>query len=223
MFRMLLLCLSLAACGRPLTQAERDFAATVQGPGLAADRVRVTRAPFLGRLTQTRPPRPQLACRERIWPPETGPVVTTSTAAFVLFDRIFVADRLWREDYLAPYPDRLPLVQAMLLAHELTHVWQWQNRAQTGYTPLRSASEHSRSDDPYLFDIATSADFLDYGFEQQASIVEEYVCCATLDPEAPRTKRMASMLRGAFPMGKLHIPEKVRIPWKDAEIENICR
>jgi hypothetical protein len=220
---MLLLCLSLAACGRPLTQAERDFAATVQGPGLAADRVRVTRAPFLGRLTQTRPPRPQLACRERIWPPETGPVVTTSTAAFVLFDRIFVADRLWREDYLAPYPDRLPLVQAMLLAHELTHVWQWQNRARTGYTPLKALAEHSPGADPYLFDLRTDARFADFSYEQQGGIVEEFVCCRALDPDGARTQRLRRLLAAPFPsLAAREAAPEIALPWKGAETRGIC-
>ena len=33
------------------------------------------------------------------------------------------------------------LSEAMLLAHEMTHVWQWQNRKRTGYHPLRAAAE----------------------------------------------------------------------------------
>ena len=223
MIRALLLLLLLTACGRPLTENERAYLSTIHGTSVDYDRVRLHDGAPTRAVTFTRKPRPRTTCRERILPPQEGDSVTSKPAAVALFNNVLFDKDWYLEDYLPDHPDRIGLIAAMLLAHEITHVWQWQNRAQTGYTPLRSASEHSRSDDPYLFDIATSADFLDYGFEQQASIVEEYVCCATLDPEAPRTKRMASMLRGAFPMGKLHIPEKVRIPWKDAEIENICR
>ena len=220
---ILLSCLLLLSCGRPLTPAEKSFAKQMHGDSLQVSRIRFNNGALIGKTTYLRQKRPRLTCRERILPEPTSKTVTVSPAAFVLFNNVFFSRDWYDDDYFPDYPERMNLVNAMLFAHEITHVWQWQNRAQTGYTPLRSASEHSRSDDPYLFDIATSADFLDYGFEQQASIVEEYVCCATLDPEAPRTKRMASMLRGAFPMGKLHIPEKVRIPWKDAEIDNICR
>ena len=83
--------------------------------------------------------------------------------------------------------------------------------------------EHQVSDDPYLFDVGTDTRFLDYGYEQQASIVEEYVCCATLDPKAPRTARLKELLEGAFPLGKLTLPDKVVLPWDGAELTGICR
>jgi hypothetical protein len=141
----------------------------------------------------------------------------------VLHNRVFFARDWYEENFLPDYPEVMHLAHAMLLAHEITHVWQWQNRAETGYSPLRSVAEHTRSPDPYLFDVGTGADFLDYGYEQQASIVEEYVCCATLDPDAPRTRRMAAMLRGAFPLGRLPIPDRVILPWTGAETTGICR
>ena len=48
----------------------------------------------------------------------------------------------------------------MLFAHEMTHVWQWQNRQATGYSPLRAAREHDFKADPYLYDISTKTRFL---------------------------------------------------------------
>jgi hypothetical protein len=113
----------------------------------------------------------------------------------------------------------------MLLAHELTHVWQWQHRDRTGYHPFRAAAEHVRSDDPYLFEEQT-ADFLSFGFEQQGAIMEEYVCCAVLDPAAPRTARLRAMLAEEIPMGDLDAAlgtSEVVIPWAGAETEGICR
>lgn len=218
-----LLCLLLLACGRPLTPAERSFATQMHGPSLDVGRIRLHDGALIGKSTYERPRRPRLACRERILPEPASETVTVSPAAAVLFNRIFLAHDWYADDYLPGYPDRMSLVHAMLLAHEITHVWQWQNRRQTGYTPWRSMSEHTHSADPYLFDIDSSAKLLDFGYEQQASIVEEYVCCAALDPQAPRTRRLEAMLRGAFPMQRLHIPDRVILPWSGVQRRGICR
>lgn len=195
--RALLIVLLLAACSRPLTPNEVAFAHTVHGPALDADRVRLHNGALVGGITFTRPARPQRACRERIRPRELGDV-RVSTAAIALFDRVFVARPFFRRDYLADYPDTLPLEDAMLLAHELTHVWQWQQRRQTGYAPWKAAAEHAAHEDPYLFDIG-GRDFPDYGWEQQGGLVEEYVCCRALDPGGDRTAALHALLAPHFP------------------------
>ncbi|NBC95059.1 MAG: hypothetical protein GVY27_01745, partial [Deinococcus-Thermus bacterium] len=106
------------------------------------------------------------------------------------------------------------------------HIWQWQNRAETGYHPLKAAAEHTASDDPYLFDPDTQTRLLDHPFEQQAVIVEEYVCCAALDPEAPRTEALLRLVRQPFPEAAARARvsrEAVRLPWRGAETRGICR
>ena len=112
----------------------------------------------------------------------------------------------------------------MLLAHELTHIWQWQNRASTGYSPLRAASEHTISDDPYLFEIDTPRKFGDFGYEQQGSIVEEFVCCRALAPQAPRTKRLHGLISQMMPVAPLPQTRQsdVRLPWDGVELKGIC-
>jgi hypothetical protein len=221
--RWLLLVLLLASCARPLSGPERDFAASVHGPGLDTARVAVARGPFLGHVIRTRPPRPAVTCREKVRPPETGPI-RASTAGMVLFNRIFVAERIYRDDYLPAYPEKMSLAAAMFLAHELTHVWQWQNRHVTGYHPLKAAAEHVDAD-PYLFDISARVDFLDFGYEQQGGIVEEFVCCRTLDPEGARTKRLHALLLPHFPgitRDSSLAPENIRLPWPEAPVGGIC-
>ena len=124
------------------------------------------------------------------------------------------------------WPDRIDLYDAMLFAHESVHAWQWQNRDRTGYTPLKALREHSNSADPYLFDDSTERSFLDYGFEQQGSIVEEYVCCHLLDPDAPRTRRLRDMIAQHMPVDGLEDAidrPLIRMPWKGATPEGICR
>ena len=141
-----------------------------------------------------------------------------------LFNTVYFSRDWYIDNYAPDYPDRVYLVEAMLLAHELTHVWQWQNRKRTGYSPLRAAAEHGSTDDPYLFDLDGAQDFLGYGFEQQGAIVEEYVCCRTLAPEAARTKRLHAMLRASFPVADLPDTREsdVYLPWKDADLAGIC-
>ncbi len=222
--RLLLLLVSLAACGRPLTDTEADFAQIIHGDQLDLKRTRLVEGAPVGSVTFKRKARPRVTCRERILPAAKEEIVTASPAAVALFNRVFFTKDWYTDNYLPEYPDRLHLIAAMLLAHELTHVWQWQNRDRTGYHPLRAAAEHGKDDDPYLFDLAEAPNFLDYGFEQQGAIVEEYVCCRALAPTAPRTQRLHTMLKQALPVQDLPQSREndVLLPWKDAKLEGIC-
>ncbi len=221
---MFAVCLALAACGRPLTGTERRFAATVQGDALAVDRVRVTDTALLSAFSMERPARPRTACQDRILPPPDGPVVSVSPGALVLFDRVYYDRSLYRRDFLQSYPEQMSLWHAMLLAHELTHVWQWQNREKTGYSPFKAAGEHDPGADPYLFEL-DGRGFLDFGYEQQGAVVEEYVCCRALDPEGERTQRLYDLLRPHFPdIARQETVARagVVLPWDGAETRGIC-
>ena len=225
MIRALLLLLLLTACGRPLTENERAYLSTIHGTSVDYDRVRLHDGAPTRAVTFTRKPRPRTTCRERILPPQEGDTVTSKPAAVALFNNLLFDKDWYLEDYLPDHPDRIGLIAAMLLAHEITHVWQWQNRARTGYTPLKAASEHGRTADPYLFDPQGQSRFLDYGFEQQGALVEEYVCCRLLDPEAPRTRRMRAMISEAMPLAGLETAisrPALILPWDGAETAKIC-
>jgi hypothetical protein len=170
------------------------------------------------------PTPPRLTCQSRLYPPPRGETIRVQTGAMAVFGDIFVREDLYRADMVEGWPEVLPLDDAMLLAHEMVHAWQWQNRELTGYHPFKAAIEHVGSADPYLFDIDTSTDFLDYGYEQQGSIMEEYVCCRTLAPRASRTERLHAMLGEYFALFPLDRPvaEWVRLPWDGAEVYGIC-
>jgi hypothetical protein len=219
----LILTLALAACGRPLTTAETDFAGLIHGPGLDPAPVRLFQG-LAPQAPRTVPVRPGRSCQERLWPQPKGPTFRTVTSAVAVFRAVHFHDRWYEDDFLAGWPDRLPLAEAMLFAHEMVHVWQWQNRAVTGYHPIRAALEHLGSPDPYLFDPESQARFLDFGYEQQASIVEEYICCTALDPEAPRTARLRALLAPHFalpPEGQ-PLAAEIVLPWDGAETLGIC-
>ncbi len=221
---LLFLCLLLAACGRPLTGPERAFLADIHGSDLDADQVRIAKGAIVGSVTFKRPARPRVTCRERILPPPTTDIVTARPAAVTLFNRVHFANDWYLDDYVPEYPREMNLIAAMLLAHEITHVWQWQQRERTAYHPLRAAAEHGGNPDPYLFDLETEPAFVDFGFEQQGAIVEEYVCCRALAPQAPRTRRLHDMLAATMPVSDL--PQSrahdLVLPWKDADLNGIC-
>ena len=224
MIRALLLCLLLVACGRPLTQNERAFLSTIHGNTLNMDAVRLHDGAPTRSVTFRRKARPRTTCRELILPPAEEAIVTTKPAAVALFNTILFDEDWYLDDYLPDYPDTLGLVAAMLLAHELTHIWQWQNRRTTGYNPLRAALEHGGGADPYLFDIETLPRFNDFAYEQQGSIVEEFVCCRALDPTAERTQRLHALISQVMPVAPLpQSPESdVRVPWDGVEPDGIC-
>lgn len=222
--RAFLLLTFLATCGRPMTEAEVAFSATIHGSALDTSKVRLVDGAPTRAVTFRRKARPRTTCRELIVPPPKDEIVTAKPAAVALWQHVLFDKDWYLDDYVPAYPDQINLVAAMLLAHELTHVWQWQNRKTTGYSPLRAATEHQFSDDPYLFEIDSDRRFSEFGFEQQGSIVEEFVCCRALAPQAPRTKRLHSLISQAMPVAKLPQSRQhdVRLPWDGVELNGIC-
>lgn len=218
---ILCLCLLLAACGRPLTPAETDLAQRMFGDSLDTGQVRLYANGFIGMRARDIPVRPRTTCRERILPPSTGETDRVRGAGLVLFRTVNIRPDVLRPDFARRADGAMPLGAAMFLLHELTHVWQWQNRDRTGYSPLRVGAEHARADDPYLFDGDRHARFLDYGYEQQASLVEELLCCQALDPGGARTARLRDLVSQVMEPGAL--PEvSVALPWQGAERAGIC-
>lgn len=222
---ILMLCLFLvAACGRPLSENEIAFARTLKGDTVDYDRVRLVDGAPTRAVTFRREARPRVTCRALIVPPPTEEIVTSKPAAVALYNRILFDKDWYLDDYLRDYPDRIGLIAAMLFAHEMTHVWQWQNRALTGYSPWRAALEHGGTRDPYLFDLETKTRFLDFGFEQQGTIVEEYVCCRALAPAAPRTARLHELISDVLPLSPLPKSRAydVALPWDGVDLPGLC-
>ena len=214
----------LASCGRPLTPNEIAFSRTIHGSALDVSRVRLHDGAPTRAVTFRRKPRPRTTCRALILPPTQEKIVTAKPAAVALWNTVLFDEDWYLDDYVPDYPDTIGLIAAMLLAHELTHIWQWQNRELTGYSPLRAASEHRKSADPYLFDLKTKPDFLSFGYEQQGAIVEEFVCCRALDPQAPRTQRLHQMIAAVMPVAPLPQSRQsnVRLPWDGVQLDGIC-
>lgn len=218
---LLALSVLISGCGRTLTDNETELASRLFGGGFDASRARLGSSELIGLRETMFRARPQTTCRERIVPPPETEWLTGRTAGVTLWNRVTVRDNLMREDFVRLPDGTMPLGLAMFFAHEMTHVWQWQNRDLTGYSPLRVGLEHRHGVDPYLFDTESAPNFTDFGYEQQASLVEEYVCCTALDPDGARTRRLHGLLSQVMEPGDL--PDwPVRIPWRDAQIDGIC-
>lgn len=204
--RALLLLPLLAACARPLTSSEVEVAHALFGSSL--DTSKVTVSNNLGLLP---PPEPRPAREADAATPTKAPQGLcdrkrsttrhyTSPAAFVLWDGIFVHEPYYSADAFRGFPDYAPYPSSVLMAHELVHVWQWQNRAITGYSPLVSAGESVEHIDPYWFKIDPQAEFLTFGYEQQAAMVQDFVCYALFDSTSPRLNELARVLRPVLPV-----------------------
>lgn len=63
--------------------------------------------------------------------------------------------------------EAVSLAQRAHLAHELVHVWQYQALKRSGIELLFSRV--------YRYRLEPAREFLSYGYEQQAAIVEDYV------------------------------------------------
>ena len=76
-----------------------------------------------------------------------------------------------------------------------------------------------------LFDLAPERSCSDYGFEQQAALVEEFVCCRALDPAGARTAELTALIHEAFPAAARDDgvpPDGLRLPWSGAQTRGIC-
>ena len=190
------LCL-LAACARPLTPSEVAFAEDLFGPTLDTQKVRILPAPYWPQDVQA--PRAvrgtDKACVRVPQPRGAQP-----PQAFALGNMMHFSGPLQARDMTLAWPRGLRFPQALIFAHEMTHVWQWQNRAWTGYTPLRAVAESIALADPYFSASGEAPLFFAFGYEQQAAIVEDYLCFTIANPGHPRRLELRALLEPVFPV-----------------------
>ncbi|MGI9388988.1 MAG: hypothetical protein ACR2O1_02930 [Boseongicola sp.] len=199
----LLLCLllALAACSRPLTEAETQFAEDLFGETLDVEKVRVAHG-----LGLTPPPKfvpgnvKKLRGTERACVRTPQPRGSQPAQAFALRNGVFFSDILYSGDMATPWPRGMRLPQALIFAHELTHVWQWQNRDKTGYSAWRAIQESLKIADPYFSPSGNAPEFFKFGFEQQAAIVEDFICFTIANPRHPRRLELRAILAPILPV-----------------------
>lgn len=184
-----------------MAEGERAFARDFFGGGLKTENIRVAAGFGVAPSSELRPLppesrtiKPQPGLCDRVAP--SGP--DGPPPAWALYNTVHVTREYYREDTLPGWPDKILLPQALILAHELVHVWQWQNRGRTGYRPAKAGLESLLNLDPYFYVPDADAGFLEYGFEQQASLVEDYFCYGLFDTENPRRAQLRKILAPYF-------------------------
>lgn len=191
----------LAACSRPLTEDERVFAETLFGPTLDTDKVTIAQGLGVAPLYRTVPSSVRVlrgtnrACLRTPQPRGAQP-----PQAFALYNRMHFDSTLYSSDMARPWPRAVRFPQSLILAHELTHVWQWQNRDLTGYAPWRAVLESFELADPYYSGDEETPIFLSLGYEQQAAVVEDFVCFTVANPTHPRRQVLRDALEPFFPV-----------------------
>ncbi len=123
--------------------------------------------------------------------------------AFVLFNTIYYRKDLYQDDFVPEWPTPPIIQDAKLLAHEITHIWQWQNREITGYHPLMALSEHIEFSDPYYYEIENGKLFVEYRYEQQAEIVGDYVEQLYWERDPVQLKLLSNLIEQVFPSDEI--------------------
>lgn len=117
--------------------------------------------------------------------------------ALTLGDHIYYQRDMYRKNFARGLNGDVPVWDLALLAHEVTHVWQHQNRSRTGYSLAAVILEHLRHDEPYAFRLAPGKAFLDYRFEQQGAMVQRYVICSYF-PSTPWFEQLRAVVEPVF-------------------------
>lgn len=205
-----LVVLGTAGCARNLSDTEVEMSRLVFGDSLDTDKVRVRAGIGVLPLPKAKPtpkdaPKqdarklPKGVC-DRVPQPDRK---IEFPAGFVLWNQVFLKRDLYRDDMFEGWPKSLPMPHAVLMMHEFVHVWQWQNRDRTGYTPGRSGAESLRPGDPYYWPGREAGAYLSYGFEAQAAMVEDYMCMTLFDPTNPRRADLAALIGPVLPVTRL--------------------
>jgi hypothetical protein len=109
---------------------------------------------------------------------------------------IYAPGDLWRDDFAAASVD--PYTQAVFV-HELAHVWQFQNGmdmiAEGMVALARGRGDYEKA---YAYTLTPGADLLDFGMEQQASILEDRFLIAVYALAPTRMDNAAAADRDAL-------------------------
>lgn len=186
--------LLFVGCGRPLTESEVALGQDIFGDSIAFEDVRIvkdfglTPPPNRARVTvDLRRPAEDPCVRVPSPPRNAAP------PGFAVGNVIFLSDGFYSVDSGFLWPEAVRLPHTLIFAHELVHVWQWQNRERTGYAPWRALAEGIGAD-AYFYRPDDGEQFLGFGYEQQASIVEDYLCYLILDPSDPEIDELRSLV-----------------------------
>ncbi len=130
---------------RPLTRGERAMLEPIFRDGIAYDKVRVIHAAF---------------------PLQPSGVYMTPRG------HVYAPGELFRDDFSSR---ELRSVERAVFVHEMTHVWQHENGMDLiGQGVIEFTKYRGQYEKAYPYMLETGRDLVEFGMEQQASIVEDY-------------------------------------------------
>lgn len=177
----LLAAFALTSCDkRTLTQNESAFLGTVHGSNIEYSKVVLHQGGL--------------------------PDVFPNTGGIAVGYDVYLAERIFRKDLTLAKDDGTPpyIEDLALLAHELTHVWQYNSGKTPSCTVSNIAKEHRNfGSDVYKYTLPLSRTktFLSYRCEQQGAIVEHWV--KKRASGAPDAKLYEAVIREAMPLDKI--------------------
>ncbi len=143
---------------------------------------------------------------------QKGGLLTMRGQAVAWANRVrFPAER-FRQDFTTG-----TLGDAVWLVHELAHVWQWQTL--DGYHPLKAAREHLTGTDPYAYTLDPTRALLDYGWEQQAKLIEDWTRRCIQGDDAEQLAQYERVIRTAIPAPDWAPPAEA---WASIREENMA-
>jgi hypothetical protein len=196
--------MALAACTRPLTDNEVTLARDVFGDQIDVSKVRIGKdlalipPPNSARIKVSYKRAGNDFCARGPTPPRTE-----APPGVAIGNTIHLRSDVYQADAGLFWPDRLVIPHNFVFVHELVHVWQWQNREQTGYSPLTAIREGMSKDDAYFYEPGQELRLDDFGYEQQAAIIEDYLCHVMFDPQSPRRDLLRAVLAPVLPIDHL--------------------
>jgi len=193
----------LAACSREMTDGEKEYSSQILTRGINFDNVT-----FLGWLSEDQKKSEALEQirkeNEVISQYGSSDEVLTLIPSLFGADAIAIGNKIIFENYLMDFSTSIFDSDRWLMAHELVHVWQWQNRERLDYSFSKVVSEHIEyGDGVYDYVLISGKRFTEYRFEQQGSIVQCYAQLRQTMPNSPITKEHEKLIRSEFPLDEI--------------------
>ena len=69
--------------------------------------------------------------------------------------------------------------------------------------PNKNCIKNFTTRDPYFYVPEKRAGFLEYGYEQQAALLEDYMCYGMFDPANPRRAKLRGILAPYFRVDRI--------------------
>jgi len=172
----------LVSCGaRPFTSSEQQFLNTIHKPRIDYSKARIKPTKLLKEKVLARVEQEKLTYRGNekslalINAQSIDKYLANKPDAVVIGNTIFYNPAYYKSNFVPHYPNFVNWQDANLFAHEATHVWQQQNAELTGYSIIKAILEHIRYKDPYKYDLIHGKKFLEYRYEQQGKMIQDYV------------------------------------------------